>query len=291
MTTKTGLHPKTEESPLNLSQVVTDIYQRRSARGLPVFCDVEAFADKLQQLAVKYTQSRLIAQQAKERRNRYDAIAKAIHRLQVALKDLHPDETQELSKQQDACFIDYLALLPEEEQYDISYDYLVDGEHFRPRLIEDMQKWGDFNWLQSAAEVLSRSNNRGRKINTAERETALLFVVLCHKSGWSPIQVANSGTEKIPSAKREQSDAVLCLAAVFATSGVPLALAYSQAHTALRHMRNSCQYVQWEPYSHSGDYGGEDVTYIVSLKKMINENNIGLYSLPDFRKKARTDQP
>lgn len=111
MTTKTGLHPKTEESPLNLSQVVTDIYQRRSARGLPVFCDVEAFADKLQQLAVKYTQSRLIAQQAKERRNRYDAIAKATNQLQTALKDLHPNETQELAQLQRVCFKDNIVVV------------------------------------------------------------------------------------------------------------------------------------------------------------------------------------
>lgn len=277
---------KADESPdgavphfLPLGLVEKEIYQRRLERGMPVFVDLEAFSEELARLADTYVSRHIDASELEKRRRRYQSIAAAAQQLQFALRSLSEHEMDTLAEAQKTAFSEYFNDLPDYEGHNIGYDYLAAGETFDARKASCILKWQDLRWVYDGSQKLSQGRKRGRQINSAEQWAAREFVMLCLQAGWSPLQVANSGTEKRSSHNPIPSDTVRCLAAVIAHQGVPPQLALVKAQSALRALRNGFAHQQWEQI-----WGEEfhSVSYTVSLQQMRPVGEFEIGEIPHF---------
>lgn len=234
-----------------------------------------AFSQSLVMLAADYAKQRKVANDADAGRQRFAAIAAAAEKLRATLGTLSAAELNAITDKQREAFRTHVRELNEEEAYDLAELHDISEEPFGPRLATSMLEYRDLYWLEQGAKRLSQPRKRGRQEKAAEKGAVEQFVVLCHRHGWSPIQVSHSNTVKL-------SDAVICLAAVFVAGGENESRAMSSALSALRNMRKPTLYV--ERPDESNDYS-EPEYYIVCLKKMTRHWRSCLPKLPKFGKK------
>jgi|GEM_PF-1185318 hypothetical protein len=265
---------------LPLGLVEKEIYQRRLVRGMPVFFELQVFSEKLAQLADEFVSRHAEAADAEKRRRRYQSIAVAAQQLQFALQSLSEHEMGALAESQTTAFSDYVKRLPDyERDYNLGYAYKAAGEKYAARKASSMLTWQDLRWVYDGSKKLAQGRKRGRQTNRAEQWAAREFVMLCLQAGWSPLQIANSGTEKRSSQNPIPSDTVRCLAAVIAHQGVPPQLALVKAQSALRALRNGFAHQQWEQI-----WGEEfhSVSYTVSLQQMRPVGEFEIGEIPHF---------
>lgn len=243
----------------------------------------QAFTAAASDLAQRYMQLRLQAQDAENRRRRFEAIAQAAQQLRFAMEGLHESELKALEDKQRAAHQVFVDDLDGHERYDIDQAHELYGEPWGPRTAERMLQWQDLRWLEQAAKSLGAPRRRGRPKNTAERWAARQFVVLCHKHGWTPVRVAHSGSET-QHADPHPSGPVMCLAAVFAAGGENEVRAKSAALSALKSLRGRFTHLEW-PDCLPDDLlhdAMEPTEYTASLKELISDRRNGIGVLPDF---------
>lgn len=239
---------------------------------------------QLQTLARDYTKRKKRQEQTALRIARFDAVALAAKNVQTALNTLSYDELLELSQLQQQCFSDYLKTIDEETCFDLGIDYETVNCTFSPNLADQMAKYEDLTWLIQAAELTKKSRKRGGQTNEAERWAACEFVLICDRFGWSPIKIANGGTEKKGGV--ELSAAVLCLAAVYANAGIPVERCLANASSALRSLRKPYWHQRCEAAYREDDF--ENVDYQISLKKVRRQCDIFVGNVPNFLPKGIT---
>ena len=244
----------------------------------------QAFTAAASDLAQRYMQLRHQAQDAENRRKRFEAIAQAAQQLRFAMEGLNLSELHVLESEQRAAHQASIGDLDDHERYDIDQAHELSGEPWGPRDAKRMLRWQDLRWLEQAAKSLGAPRRRGRPENTAERWAARQFVVLCHKHGWTPVRVAHSGSET-QHADPHTSGPVMCLAAVFAAGGENEVRAKSAAMSVLKSLRNRFTHLEWpdclpdDPLHDSM----EPTEYTASLKELISDRRNGIGVLPDFR--------
>ena len=227
---------------------------------------------------------RLQAQDAENRRKRFEAIAQAAQQLRFAMEGLSQSEVQALEREQrtthQACVVD----LDGRERYELDQAHQLSGEPWGPRGAQRMLQWQDLRWLEQGAKSLGAPRKRGRPENTAERWTARQFVVLCHQHGWTPVRVAHSGSET-QHADPHTSGPVMCLAAVFCAGGENEVRAKSAALSALKSLRNHFTHLEWPdcPPDAPLHDAMEPTEYTASLNELIADRRNGIGVLPDFR--------
>ena len=218
-----------------LEQVVTEIFERRTKQGKLVFGDPAIFLDKLHELAKRHSGNPSI-EVSKDGRQRYKAITRALGQLQRALEELNGDELDLLSSEQ----LRHRDALPPGHDYDEHYEdtqYVGD-----PYNLKDLLFNNTFLWLYSASNVLSINSKTGRPQHTAELQLTKDFLYICHSEHW-PVTAANSGSERRKSNPTE-SDAVICLAALFVETGKNPIESMRNAKTMLRKLRIPIDYHQ-----------------------------------------------
>lgn len=234
--------------------------------------------EQLLLIATQYAKCRIWQDQTDQKLYRYKVLSDAAKKLQLVFNNLSSDELNEISEQQKTLFIEQQKELSEEEQYNLGDEYRVSGEPFRPRLASQMSEWQDFTWLIHSIDNLKNLRKRGGQSLNAERWAACEFVLLCRDFGWWPIRVSNSGTEKKNGL--ELSDAVVCLATVYAEVGMSAEKCLTHASTILRSLRNSCWHERHEEL-YENDF--EKVFYLISLNKVKSySHDFFLETVPDF---------
>lgn len=244
----------------------------------------QAFTAAASDLAQRYMRLRLHAQNAENRRKRFEAIAQAAQQLRFAMEGLNLSELHVLESAQRAAHQASIGDLDGHERYDIDQAHELSGEPWGPRDAKRMLQWQDLRWLEQGAKRLSVPRKRGRPENTAERWAARQFVVLCHKHGWTPVRVAHSGSET-RHAEPQASGAMMCLAAVFVAGGENEVRAKSSAMSALKSLRSRFTHLEWPdclPDDPLHD-AMEPTEYTASLKELISDRRNGIDVLPDFR--------
>lgn len=225
--------PCEQIAPL-LEQVVTEIFERRTKQGKPVFGDPAIFLDQLHKLAKRHSSNPSI-EVSKDGRQRYKAITSALGQLQEALEDLNGDELDLLSSEQ----LRYRDALPPGYDYDEHYEdtqYVGD-----PYNLKDLLFNNTFLWLYSASNVLSMNLKTGRPQHAAELQLTKDFLYICHAEHW-PVTAANSGSERRKKSNPTESDAVTCLAALFVETGKNPVESMRNAKTMLRKLRTPIDY-------------------------------------------------
>lgn len=244
----------------------------------------QAFTAAASDLAERYMQLRLQAQDAENRRRRFEAVAQAAQQLRFAMDSLSQSEAQALEREQRTTHQACVVGLDGHERYELDQAHLLSGEPWGPRGAQRMLQWQDLRWLEQGAKSLGAPRKRGRPENTAERWTARQFVVLCHQHGWTPVRVAHSGSET-QHADPHTSGPVVCLAAVFAAGGENEVRAKSAALSALKSLRSRFTHLEWPdclPDDPLHD-AMEPTEYTASLKELISDRRNGIGVLPDFR--------
>lgn len=245
----------------------------------------QAFTAAASDLVERYMQLRLQAQDAENRRRRFEAVAQAAQQLRFAMEGLSQSDLHILDSAQRATRQAYVDELDDHQGYNLDKQHEIFAEPWGPRPASRMLQWQDLRWLERAAKSLGAPRRRGRPENTAERWAARQFVVLCHRHGWTPVRVAHSGSEK-QQADPQPSGAVMCLAAILVAGGENEVRAKSTAMSTLKLLRDKFTLLEWP--EESFDYpclDPEPNEYTVSLKEMITDRRYGVGSLPDFKPK------
>ena len=244
----------------------------------------KAFTAAAFDLAQRYMQLRLQAQDAENRRRRFEAVAQAAQQLRFAMEGLSQSEVEALEREQRTTHQACVVGLDGHERYELDQAHLLSGESWGPRGAQRMLQWQDLRWLEQGAKSLGAPRKRGRPENTAERWTSRQFVVLCHQHGWTPVRVAHSGSET-QHADPHTSGPVLCLAAVFCAGGENEVRSKSAALSALKSLRNHFTHLEWPdcPPDAPLHYAMEPTEYTASLKELIADRRNGIGVLPDFR--------
>ncbi|WP_158702880.1 hypothetical protein [Melaminivora suipulveris] len=246
----------------------------------------QAFTAAASDLAQRYMRLRLQAQDAENRRKRFEAIAQAAQQLRFAMGGLSLSELHVLESAQRATHQAYVDDLGDPQGYNLDKQHELFDEPWGPRLASRMLQWQDLRWLEQATKSLGAPRRRGRPENTAERWAARQFVVLCHQHGWTPVRVAHSGSEKLQ-ADPQPSGAVMCLAAILVAGGENEVRAKSTAMSALKLLRDKFTLLEWPEESFDYPYlDPEPNEYTVSLKELITDRRHGVGSLPDFTPKG-----
>ncbi|MCX9157929.1 hypothetical protein OPU71_17530 [Niveibacterium sp. 24ML] len=215
---------------LPLGQIEQAVFDRRRQRGDPVFNEVSEFSAALAGLAVQYGQRCNLAVKTKSGKKvkddakqlRYQSVADAASKLELALAELGSVELEALSCLRDA-----------------AASRLI---HWKERDGRSLLRYVEDASLQEEAEAQAKALSRkgptkqGKKL-VAEHWAAQQFVMLCHRSGWSPVKVSNGPTETLNPDGGRYSDSTLCLGAVFHRAGMKYPLCLSQANTVLRKLR------------------------------------------------------
>ena len=246
----------------------------------------QAFTAAASDLAERYMRLRLQAQDAENRRKRFEAIAQAAQQLRFAMEGLNLSDLRVLESAQRATRQAYVDDLDDHQGYDLDKQHELFDEPWGPRLASRMLQWQDLRWLERAAKSLGAPRKRGRPENTAERWAARQFVVLCHQHGWTPVRVAHSGSEKLQGDPKP-SDAVICLAAILVAGGENEVRARSTAMSALKLLRDKFTLLEWpeESFDHPC-IDPEPTEYTANLKELITDRRHGVGSLPDFTSKG-----
>ncbi|HQU79686.1 MAG TPA: hypothetical protein PLU47_09475 [Azonexus sp.] len=246
----------------------------------------QAFTAAASDLAERYMRLRLQAQDAENRRRRFEAVAQAAQQLRFAMEGLNLSDLRVLESAQRATRQAYVDDLDDHQGYDLDKQHELFDEPWGPRPASRMLQWQDLRWLEQAAKSLGAPRRRGRPENTAERWAARQFVVLCHQHGWTPVRVAHSGSEKQQGDPRP-SDAVMCLAAILVAGGENEVRAKSTAMSALKLLRDKFTLLEWPEESFDRPCTDPEPTeYTASLKELITDRRHGVGSLPDFTPKG-----
>ncbi|MEW9900288.1 hypothetical protein ABWL39_16840 [Chitinivorax sp. PXF-14] len=127
----------------------------------------QAFTAAASDLAQRYMQLRHQAQDAENRRRRFEAIAQAAQQLRFAMEGLNLSELHVLESEQRAAHQAFIGDLDGHERYEIDQAHELSGEPWGPRDAERMLHWQDLRWLEQAAKSLGAPRRRGRPENTA----------------------------------------------------------------------------------------------------------------------------
>jgi len=271
----------------HLERVIEGHFPRQSQHdGDADLARRQAFTAAASDLAQRYMRLRLQAQDAENRRKRFEAIAQAAQQLRFAMEGLNLSELHVLESAQRATHQAYVDDLGDPQGYNLDKQHELFDEPWGPRPASRMLQWQDLRWLEQAAKSLGAPRRRGRPENTAERWAARQFVVLCHQHGWTPVRVAHSGSEKLQGDPKP-SDAVICLAAILVAGGENEVRARSTAMSALKLLRDKFTLLEWpeESFDHPC-IDPEPTEYTASLKELITDRRHGVGSLPDFTSKG-----
>ncbi|WP_239896273.1 hypothetical protein [Laribacter hongkongensis] len=267
----------------HLERVIEAHFPRQSRHdGDAVSARCKAFTAAAFDLAQRYMQLRLQAQDAENRRRRFEAIAQAAQQLRFAMEGLNLSDLRVLESAQRATRQAYVDDLDDPQGYNLDKQHEIFDEPWGPRPASRMLQWQDLRWLEQGARRLCVPRRRGRPENTAERWAARQFVFLCHKHGWSPVRVAHSGSEK-QQADPQPSGAIMCLAAILVAGGENEARAKSAALSAMKPLRGKFTHLEWpaECVNHP-DYEPEPNEYTVNLHGMTWEWSSSFERLPQF---------